>query len=127
MSQFRYCYKIFPCLLRFEIVCLCFHTYFFILCSVVHMACDHVPVELAEVLRDKRYTCPTCRRLNNLRRIARIDVSDLSDNRFEISVRIVLLLHDLPLLVERVSVCSLQIIAFKLVCLCRYCYKICPC
>ena len=37
------------------------------------------------------------------------------------------LLKNLPLLVKRVSLCSLQIIASKLVFQCRYCYKICPC
>ena len=49
-----------------------------------------------------------------------------ADNRFEISVPISLLLQN-PLLVERVLLCSLQIIALKLVCQFRYCYKICPC
>ena len=50
-----------------------------------------------------------------------------TDNRFEISVSISLLVQNLPLLVERVSLCSLQIIALKLVCRFCYCYKICPC
>ena len=40
-----------------------------------------------------------------------------TDNHFEISGSILLLLQNLPLLVERVSLCSLQIIALKLVCL----------
>ncbi len=43
--------------------------------SVVHMKCDHVPVELTDLLKDKRYTCPACRRLYSLRRIARTEVS----------------------------------------------------
>ena len=38
-----------------------------------------------------------------------------------------LLLKSLPLLVERVSLCSLQIIALNLVCQFRYCYNIFPC
>ena len=38
-----------------------------------------------------------------------------------------LLLQNLPLLVERVSLWSLQIVALKLVCKFRYCCKICPC
>ena len=50
-----------------------------------------------------------------------------TDDRFEISVPISLLLQNLPLLVERVSLCSLQIIALKLACKFHYCYKICPC
>ena len=50
-----------------------------------------------------------------------------TDNRFEISVSISLLLQNLPLLVVRVSLCSLQIIALKLACQLRYCYKICTC
>ena len=37
------------------------------------------------------------------------------------------MLQNLPLLVERVSLCSLQIIALKLVRKFCYCYKICPC
>ena len=46
-----------------------------------------------------------------------------TDNRFEISVSTSLLLQNLPLSVERVSRCSLQIIALKSVCQFRYCYK----
>ena len=49
-----------------------------------------------------------------------------TDNRFEISVSISLLLQNLPLLVERVSLCSIQKIALKLVCQFRYCHKIFP-
>ena len=48
-------------------------------------------------------------------------------NRFEIIVSESLQLRNLPLLVGRVSLCSLQIIALKLLCQSRYCYKICPC
>ena len=48
-----------------------------------------------------------------------------TDNRFEISLSIWLLLQNLPLLVERVSLCSLRINASKLVSQFRYCYKIC--
>ena len=48
-------------------------------------------------------------------------------NRFETSVPISLFLRNLSLLVERVSLCSLHIIALKLVCQLCYCYKICPC
>ena len=50
-----------------------------------------------------------------------------TDNPFEISVSISLLLQNLPLLLVRVSLCSLQIIALKLVSQLRYCYKIWPC
>ena len=50
-----------------------------------------------------------------------------TDNPFEISLSILLLLQNLPLLVERVSLCSLEIIALKLVCEFCYCYKTCPC
>ena len=50
-----------------------------------------------------------------------------TDNYFEISVSISLLLQNLLLLVQRVSLCSLQIIAFKLVRQLGYCYKMCPC
>ena len=39
-----------------------------------------------------------------------------TDNRLEISVSIPLLLQNLSLLVERASLCSLQIIALKLAC-----------
>ena len=35
--------------------------------------------------------------------------------------------QNLPLLVERVSLCSLQIITLKVVYQFRYCYKMCPC
>ena len=48
-------------------------------------------------------------------------------DHFEIGVSISLLLPNLPLLVERVSFCSLQIIALKKVRQFRDCYKICPC
>ena len=37
------------------------------------------------------------------------------------------ILNNLSMLVERVSLCFLQIITFKLVCQFRYCYKTCPC
>ena len=50
-----------------------------------------------------------------------------TDNRFKISVSISLLLQNLPLLVERVSLCSLLLIALKLVYQFRYCCKTCPC
>ena len=47
--------------------------------------------------------------------------------RFEISVSNSLLVHNLPLLVERVSLCSLHKMALKLVGQICYCYTICPC
>ena len=50
-----------------------------------------------------------------------------TDNRFKISVPIWILLQNLPLLVERVSLCSLHKIALKLVYRFCCCYKICPC
>ena len=50
-----------------------------------------------------------------------------TDDHFEISVSTSLFLQNLPLSVERASLCSLQMIALKLVCQLRYCYKICPC
>ena len=50
-----------------------------------------------------------------------------TDNHFEVSVSISLLLQNMPLLVERFSLCSLPIITLKLVCQSHYCYKICPC
>ena len=50
-----------------------------------------------------------------------------TDNRFEISVSISLLPQNMPLLVERVSLCSLHIIALNLVFQFRYYHKICPC
>ena len=50
-----------------------------------------------------------------------------ANNRFKISVSVSQLLQNLPLLLERVLLCSLQIIALKLICHFRSCYKICPC
>ena len=50
-----------------------------------------------------------------------------TDNCFKISVSILLLSQNMHLLVERVSLCSLQILALKSVCRFRHCDKICPC
>ena len=50
-----------------------------------------------------------------------------TNNRFEISLSMSLLSQNLPLLVERVLLCSLHTIALKLVCQFCYSYKICPC
>eukprot|EP00794_Sanderia_malayensis_P003605 gene3605-4114_t len=49
--------------------------------NFVHMECDHVPVELGDLLRDKRYTCVSCRRLYSLRRIARTEITQLSKSQ----------------------------------------------
>eukprot|EP00795_Rhopilema_esculentum_P014458 gene14458-5520_t len=46
--------------------------------SLVHVACDHVPVELIDLLRDKRYSCPSCRRINGLKKIGRSQVTHLT-------------------------------------------------
>lgn len=48
-------------------------------CSgLVHMACDHVPVELHEFLKEKNYSCLPCRREHSMKKIARCQVTHLT-------------------------------------------------